>query len=121
MESIRQEANELYNKTIFDIKETKYKFCKIIKTINKDVEIRRLFTPEMNTHLIHLIEMWANNNEANIEYYFRLKEHHSHINNKIQNITFKNMWDDYISRCSNFRCKLLQLNDLCMKLQAYEI
>jgi hypothetical protein len=121
METIRQEANELYNETMLDIKQTKSKFCKIIKTINKDVELKRLFTPEMNTHLKHLIEMWRNNNDANIEYYFTLKEHHSHINNKIQNITFKNMWDEYISMCCSFRSKLLRLNDLVTKLQASEM
>jgi len=121
METIRQEASELYNETMYDIKQTKSKFCKIIKTINKDVELKRLLTPEMNTHLTSLIEMWRNNNDANIEYYFTLKEHHSHINNKIQNITFKNMWDEYISMCCSFRCKLLRLNYLCNKLQASEM
>ena len=51
MESIRQKASKLYNEIMFDIKQTKSKFCKIIKTINKDVELKNLFTPEMNTHL----------------------------------------------------------------------
>jgi len=99
-----------------DIKQTKSKFCEIIKTINKDGELRSLFTPEMNIHLKHLIEMWKNNGDANIEYYFRLKEHHLHINNQIQHITFKNMWDDYICMCMSFRCNLLKLNELCTKL-----
>ena len=121
MESIRQEASELYNKTMVDIKQTKSKFCKIIKTINKDAELRSLFTPEMNTHLMHLIEMWRNNNNANIEYYFTLKEHNSYINNQIQNTMFKNIWDDYILMCCSLSCKLLRLNDLCSKLQAYEM
>ena len=71
----------------------------------------------MNTHLKHLIEMWRNNNDANIEYYFTLKEHHSHINNKIQHITFKTMWDEYILLCCSVRCKLLRLKDLVIKLQ----
>ena len=82
MESIRQDAREIYNETMFDIKQTKNKFCKIIKTINEDMELRKLFTPEMNTHLKYLIEMWRNNNDANIEHYFTLKEHHSYINGK---------------------------------------
>jgi hypothetical protein len=118
METIRQDASELYNETMFDIKQTKSKFCKIIKTINKDAELKSLFTPEMNTHLRHLIQMWRNNNDANIEYYFKLKEHHSNINNKIQNVTFKNMWDEYISMCCMFRCKLLKLNDLCNQISS---
>jgi len=121
MENIKQKASKLYIETMFDIKQTKSKFCKIIKTINKDKELKSLFTAEMNSHLTNLIQMWRNNKDANIEYYFTMKEHHSHINNKIQNITFKNMWDDYITSCSSFRCKLLQLNDLCNKLQESEI
>ena len=63
--------------------------------------------------------MWRNNNNANIEFYFTLKEHHSHIN--IQNITFENMWGDYILSCCSFRCKLLQLNHLLTELQAFEM
>ena len=117
METIRQQASELYNETMLDIRQAKSKFSKIITTINKDVDIRSLFTPEMNSHLKHLIEMWRNNKNANTEYYFKLKEHHLHINNKIQNIPFKHMWTDYISSCCAFRCKLLALNDLCTKLQ----
>ena len=85
------------------------------------MEIRSLFTPEINTHLIHLIEMWRMNNHANIEYYFTLKEHHSYINNQIQNTTFKNIWDDYITCCCRIRCKLLRLNELCCKLHAQEM
>lgn len=117
MEIIRQEASELYNETMIDIKQTKSVFCRIIKTINNDVELQKLFTPEMNTHLKILIQMWNNNNDANIEYYFRLKEHHEYINGKIQHPMVKDIWDDYILRCCDFRCKLLQLNDLCKKLQ----
>jgi len=85
------------------------------------MELRKLFTPEMNTHLKYLIEMWRNNNDANIEHYFALKEHHSYINGKIQNMTFNLMWDDYISSCCKVRCKLLKLNDLCTKLNKSEM
>ena len=119
----REKAIKLHSEIVLDIKQTKSKFCKIIKTINKDVELRSLFTPEMSIHLTHLIELWKNNRDANMECYFTtFKEHHSHINgNKIHNVNLKNMWDDYISSCSDFRCKMLMLNNLCSELKEFEM
>ena len=70
----------------------------------------------MKTHLIHLIQLWKNNDDANIEYYFKMKEHHSHINGKIENETLKEMWEDYIKSGLKFRVDLMKLNDLCNKL-----
>ena len=116
MEQTRKEASELYKKSMFVIKNTKSKFRKIIKFINQNKEINNQISEEMKTHLRHLIQLWKNNDDANIEYYFKMKEHHSHINGKIENETLKEMWEDYIKSGLEFRIDLMKLNDLCNKL-----
>ena len=116
--SIREEASILYNTTMLEIKQTKKQFKEIVKTINADANLRNSFTSLMNLHLQCLIEMWRNNKNANIEYYFMLKKHHSHINGHIEDPSLKKMWDDYIKSCCFFRCSLLKLNDLCSTLQS---
>ena len=112
MEQTRKKASEVYNK----IKDTKSKFIKIIKFINENQEINNQLTSEMKTHLKYLIELWKYNDDANIEYYFKMKDHHFHINGKIENENLKKMWDDYLESGLEFRCTLLQLNELCNKL-----
>ena len=116
MEQIREEASELYIKNMSAIKDTKSKFGKIIEFINNNKEINNQLTVEMKTHLKYLINLWKNDDDANIEYYFKMKEHHSHINGKIENKNFKKMWDDYIKKCSELRIGLLKLNELCNKI-----
>jgi hypothetical protein len=56
------------------------------------------------------------NDDANIQYYFKMKEHHSYINGKIEYEKLKTMWDDYIKSCCEFRTDLLRLNELLQKL-----
>ena len=116
MEQTRKEASELYNKSMFAIKNTKSKFTKIIEFINQNQEINNQNSTEMKTHLRHLIQLWNNNDDANIEYYFKMKEHHSHINGKIENEILKEMWEDYIKSGLEFRVDLMKLNNLCNKL-----
>tara|TARA_B100000085_G_scaffold274044_1_gene290223 strand:+ start:583 stop:936 length:354 start_codon:yes stop_codon:yes gene_type:complete len=116
MEQRRKEASELYNKSMFAIKNTQSKFRKIIKFINQNQEINNQISAEMKTHLRHLIQLWKNNDDANIEYYLKMKEHHSHINGKIENETLKEMWDDYIETALKFRVDLMKLNHLCNEL-----
>jgi hypothetical protein len=70
----------------------------------------------MKTHFGYLIQLWNENDDANIEYYFKMKDHHSHINGKIKNENLKNMWDDYLKSGMEFRFSLLKLNELCNKL-----
>ena len=45
-------------------------------------------------HFKHLIRLWRHNDDANIDYYFNMKEHHSHINGLIANetLTTCGMW-----------------------------
>ena len=116
MEQIRNDASELYNKSMVAIKNTKSKFKKIIKFINKNREIYNQLTSEMKTNLKYLIQLWKNNGDANIEYYLKMKAHHSYINGQIENETLKTMWEDYIKSCLEFRCNLMKLNHLCNKL-----
>jgi hypothetical protein len=116
MEQTREEASELYNKSMLAIKNTKSKFGKIIKYINQNKEINNQFTPEMKTNLNQLVKLWNNNADANIEYYFTMKEHHSFINGKIENENLKTMWNDYLKCGLEFRVDLLKLNELCKQL-----
>jgi len=111
-----KDASELYNKSMFAIKNTKSKYGKIIKFINQNQEINNQLTSEMKTNFKHLIQLWKNNGDANIEYYFKMKEHHSYITGKIENETLKTMWDDYLKSGLEFRCDLMNLNNLCNKL-----
>ena len=74
------------------------------------------FSPEMKTNLNQLVKLWNKNEDANIEYYFTMKEHHSFINGKIENVTLKTMWNDYLKCGLEFRVDLLKLNDLCKQL-----
>lgn len=94
------------------IQATKSKFLEIIKHIDNDPEINNQFSPEMRAHLKQLHQLWQNNDDANIEYYFKMKDHHCHINGRIENETLKTRWDDYLVSCSSFRCDLLSLNML---------
>ena len=56
MEQTRKDASELYNKSMFAIKNTKSKYGKIIKFINQNQEINNQLTSEMKTNFKHLIQ-----------------------------------------------------------------
>jgi len=60
MEQTRIYASELYNKSMFAIKNTKSKYGKIIKFINQNQEINNKLISEMKTNLNHLIQLWKN-------------------------------------------------------------
>ncbi len=111
-----QKSIALYNQVISDIKKTKSKFYELIKTIDAKAEYNSLLTPETNTDLKHLSQIWDNEENANIAYYFKMKEHHSVINNELMfekpNIEIlSKMWREYIEMYMSFRCDLLELND----------
>uniref|UniRef100_A0A6C0CEA2 Uncharacterized protein n=1 Tax=viral metagenome TaxID=1070528 RepID=A0A6C0CEA2_9ZZZZ len=108
-----EELPELYSKCMEDIKNTKSKFGKIIKFINENTEINGELSPDIKIHLKKLIKLWKNNADANIEYYFNMKDHHSYINGNIENDTLKIMWDDYIESGLKFRVVLMKLNHMC--------
>lgn len=117
------EKNELYKNIIIAIKDTKTKFEKIIIFIEQNEDINKSLTSKIKFHLNILTELWKNNeNENNIEildvleYYFNMKEHHSHINGHIENETLKKMWNEYIECGLKFRCNLMKLNHLCNNL-----
>jgi len=89
MENTRLEASELWNTVMLDIKKTKSKFKFFIKTINNNSVLMSFLSTEVITHLKELTKLWNNNKNANIDYYFKMKEHHSHINCKITNELLK--------------------------------
>jgi len=105
-----EDSSESYNATVDAIKNTKSQFGKIIKFINQNQEIYNQLTSEMKTNLKQLIQLWNNNAGANIEYYFKMKEHHSYINGQITNETLKTMWDDYIKSGLELRLRAMRLN-----------
>ena len=114
MEEVKQRAAVLLEESMSDIEITKSKFSKIITTINETSDNQ--FTHEMKTHLNTLNRLWDNNEDANIEYYFEMKEHHSYINGKIENDILNEKWMDYIKSCALLRLKLVRLNHLCSEL-----
>ena len=111
----------LHNTIMSEIKDTKSKFKKFIKFINENEQINDQLSNEIKIHLRHLINLWNNNNDANIDdnhintdYYFQMKEHHSHINinGMINDESLNEMWKDYLLSGMEFRVKLLGLNQL---------
>lgn len=90
--------------------ETKKKFSKIIKFINKNQKIKNELTSEILINLKFLIKMWNNNNNQNMEYYFKMKDHHSHINGRIKNKILDKMWIEYLKCGLKFRLELMKSN-----------
>ena len=95
-----------------DIIYTKGKFIKFIKKLNEYNKINNsIITDDMKEHLNILIQLWRNvkdNNYNNIDYYFNMKDHHSHINGRIKNEILKEYWDDYLNSGLKFRLKLIE-------------
>ena len=85
MEETRNRASKLYYEIMDEIKNTKNKYAKIIKFINKNKKINKSLKPRIRFHLKHLVKLWNNNSEANIEYYFKMRKHHHYINEQIKN------------------------------------
>jgi hypothetical protein len=111
MTSVLQErANKQLLEICEDKKILKSKFKTIIKTINANLEISRLITPDMSTHLKALIELWNNDKDANMDYYWKFKEHHPHITGQIEHAMFVKLWDEYIQDGMSLRCKLTSWN-----------
>lgn len=104
-----QEVKELYTEVMQQIKITKKKFITFIKYKN---EKKIKLNDDIIEHLKKLIELWKCNQDANIDYYFIMKQHHSHINGKIYDTPLKQLWDDYIEIGANLRTSLLRLNYL---------
>jgi hypothetical protein len=103
---------QLYKRCMIGIKVSKSRFVNIMYYINENNEIKKELTKKIIDHLNQLYQMWINNEDANIEYYFKMKEHHSHINGKIKNKTLSKMWDDYIRSCLKFRIDLMRFNHI---------
>jgi hypothetical protein len=109
-----EEASSLWNQSKEDIKKTKQLFSNVIKFINSNPDINETqLTPDMKKHFKHLIRLWRHNDDANIDYYFNMKEHHSHINGLIANETLTTLWDNYLSSGLDLRNKLSRFNHMC--------
>lgn len=103
---------ELFANIEIKINITKNNFKAFIKHINeKKIKLNN----EINIHIKKLIELWNNNKNADIEYYFSMKNHHSYINDKIKNITLDELWNKYIYSCLDLRTELLALNEFYLK------
>jgi len=105
-------SSKLYSDSMSKIKKTKIKFSNFIKYKNENkIEL----SPKITKHLKILIKLWNNNENANIEYYFNMKEHHSYITGELSeksNEELNKLWDDYIMSGLQFRPLLLQLNHI---------
>ena len=92
------------------IKTNKNKFKEFINYKNKhNIKLNDVITE----HLKKLIELW-NNKDANIEYYFNMKQHHTYINCQIENIELNQLWEDYIKLGLELRTSLIFLNE-CLR------
>ena len=109
-DNTEKEASNLYNNCIQGISHTKLKFEKIIKFINDNQVINDQLPSDLKTHLNHLKNLWKNNDDANIDYYFKMKDHHSRINGRIDDKILKKMWMDYICIGLEVRIQLMKLN-----------
>ena len=107
--SNNKEFLNVYSDVMLKIKITKNKYIEFIKYKNTyNIKLNA----EITEHLKKLIELWNNNRDANMEYYFNMKKHHSYINCKIEDIVLKQLWDDYIKLGLNLRTQLIVLNNL---------
>lgn len=101
-------TTDLFIDVKFKIKTTKNKFKELINYKNKhNIKLN----DEITEHLKKLIELWNNNKDANIEYYFNMKQHHTYINCQIENIELKQLWEDYIKSGLELRTNLIFLNE----------
>ena len=106
MAELRKELNDI----LINIKKTKLKFKKIIKYINNHDDIKNNLTDDQRKHIQSLIDLWRKDSGANIDYYFKMKEHHTHINNTFTNETLKTMWQYYIMDSLSFRTALMDFS-----------
>ena len=115
MDQLRTEEGRLSDKTSSAIQTANVKFANIVTYLHENEDVKREWTPEMKTHLNHLVRLWNNNADSSADYYFKMKEHHHHINGRIVNETLKTMWNDYLAEGLRFRVDLLKLDDLRQK------
>ena len=113
MEDKTKEINDLSKIIRQEIKETKSQFINIINYINTN-KIKLDLSLQIN--MIELIKLWRNNKNANIDYYFNMKNYHTYITGKFINNELSNMWDQYLLDCLEFRVKLLNLNHLLQNI-----
>ena len=104
-----QKVQEIYTEVMLKIKLTKKKFTVFIKYTNEN---KIKLNDEISEHLKKLIKLWNSNSDANIDYYFKMKEHHTHINGNIDDIILNQLWIDYINSGLDLRTTLLKLNYL---------
>ena len=116
MINTRKYASSVYKSSMNGIKQSKKKFVNIMKYIHANNDIEKELTSDIKSNLNQLNRLWKNNEDANIEFYFKMKEYHSKINGKFKNETLIIMWDEYIMSCIQLRCQLLKLNQLCKTL-----
>ena len=63
-------------------------------------------------YLVSLKQYKGDYGGINTDYYFQMKEHHSHINGMIKDENLNKMWEDYLVSGMEFRVKLMGLNNM---------
>tara|TARA_E500000178_G_C16479933_1_gene512623 strand:+ start:81 stop:464 length:384 start_codon:yes stop_codon:yes gene_type:complete len=107
--------NNLDNKIKTGIIDSTEKFVKFINVLSLDenTDFYNKLPSDVQIRLRTLEEMWKNNDSVEVNHYFDMKEHHTHITGyMINNDNLKNLWWDYIKSGMDLRCKMLELVDL---------
>ena len=99
------EVKSIFTDVMSKIMITKNKFIDFIKYKNKhNIKL----DDDATENLKRLIVLWKNDKKATIDYYFRMKTHHSHIGN-LNDTILNQLWQDYIMCGLEFRIKLIEL------------
>jgi len=110
-----------YSESIKLKKEARKNIIIFVKALNDDPKTKSLLSVDAKDNLRHLIKSWQNDKDANIEYYFDMKENHSWISGEIHKTKLNQLWKNYIESCHKFRISLMHLNHLCkMKMNEDE-
>ena len=91
------------------IKTSKRCLSSVIKYIN---EHHIKLDNEISKHLKILIGLWNNDKNADMEYYYNMKVHHSHINGQISDPILTDLWNGYIQSGSLLRVTMLKMTHL---------
>ena len=105
----KSKINDVHIKAMSQLKLAKSKLKEFIIYKNKH---KIKLDPKPTKHLKLLIELWNNDEDADIEYYFNMKNHTTQINGQIKNEALTKLWRNYIETICGARCVLLEFNHL---------
>ena len=107
--SEKRSLSKLYKDIMTDVETVKRKFQIFYSYKQRyGVTIRNRCNTE--SAIEELNNLWKNNEDANIEYYFAMKELHTRINAQIKSKMLNALWESYIKAGGVLRAKLVAFN-----------